>query len=113
MKPIIHYDQPDSDISIYGLYGKYLNLIPRVGLFYRKPLDGILFSAGNIPQKDIKIHTLVDGMCDQIIKVGETSCVATGMVLVIVKICIQCILSETSHLSFFLVLCVFLSHDKN
>lgn len=55
MQPIVHYDtEVSGEYSIYRLYETYLNLIPRTGSFYRKPLDGLKFSAGNIPQKDLK-----------------------------------------------------------
>jgi hypothetical protein len=55
LQPIVHYDPEEGGyFSIYRLYETYINLIPRTGSFYRKPLDGLKFSAGNIPQKDIK-----------------------------------------------------------
>ncbi|XP_060572336.1 zinc finger MYM-type protein 3-like [Ruditapes philippinarum] len=55
MQPIIHYDQEkENSYSIYKIYESYLNLIPRRGNFYRKPLDGLNFSSGTIPQKDLK-----------------------------------------------------------
>ena len=55
MQPIVHYDQESGvPYSIYRLYERYLNLIPRNGTFYRKPLDGLKFSAGNITQRDLK-----------------------------------------------------------
>ncbi|XP_053390993.1 uncharacterized protein LOC128553833 [Mercenaria mercenaria] len=56
LEPIVHYDQENSvDYSIYRLYETYLNLIPRTGLFYRKPLNDLKFSAGHIAQKDMKM----------------------------------------------------------
>ncbi|XP_053402220.1 uncharacterized protein LOC123548692 isoform X4 [Mercenaria mercenaria] len=54
MTPIIHFDQPGSECSIYKIYETYLNLIPRSGPFYKKPLEGLRFSAGNISQRDLK-----------------------------------------------------------
>lgn len=39
---------------MYNLYETYLNLIPSIGSFYRKPLDGLKFSSGNIPQRELK-----------------------------------------------------------
>lgn len=51
----MHYDQEcSSDVSVYKIYETYLNLIPRTGNFYRKPLNGVKFSAGNIPQRELK-----------------------------------------------------------
>lgn len=53
--PIVRFDQEnESDVSINKLYETYLNLIPRTGNFYKKPLNGTRFSAGNISQKDLK-----------------------------------------------------------
>jgi hypothetical protein len=40
-EPNIHYDQPDMPPSIFEIYKAYLDLIPRKGLFYRKPLGGL------------------------------------------------------------------------
>jgi hypothetical protein len=54
MTPIVHYDRPGSECSVYNIFEKYLALIPKVGSFYRKPLDGFRFSANNIAQRDLK-----------------------------------------------------------
>jgi len=54
MTPILHYDRPGSDFSVYGIFEKYLELVPRCGPFYRKPLDGMRFSANSISQRDLK-----------------------------------------------------------
>jgi hypothetical protein len=54
-EPIVHYESAtDCEISVFKLYEKYLSLIPRCGNFYRKPLDDLKFSAGNVPQKELK-----------------------------------------------------------
>ena len=60
IEPIIHYDQVENPVSIYKIFEKYLNLIPRCGPFYRKPLAGVdannnaRFSAGTIPQNTLR-----------------------------------------------------------
>lgn len=60
IEPIIQYDQVSNSNSVYKIYEKYLNLIPRVGPFYRKPLgsvdenNNIRYSCGVISQNNIR-----------------------------------------------------------
>lgn len=59
-EPIVHYDQVENPVSICKIYEKYLDLIPRKGPFYRKPLTGsdennnLRFGAGTIPQNTLR-----------------------------------------------------------
>ena len=54
MTPILHYDRPGSNFSVYCIFETYLELVPRCGPFYRKPLYGMRFSANSISQRDLK-----------------------------------------------------------
>lgn len=60
LEPIKHYEEEANEHSVYKIFHKYLNLIPRNGSFYRKPLAGtdqnsnVRFSAGTIAQHTLK-----------------------------------------------------------
>lgn len=60
IEPISQYDQVSNSNSVYKIYEKYLNLIPRIGPFYRKPLgtvdenNNIRYSCGVISQNNIR-----------------------------------------------------------
>ena len=62
IEPIKHYESTDeTSTSICKIYETYLNLIPRKGAFYRKPLQGtdennnLRYSCNTIPQNIIRL----------------------------------------------------------